>query len=79
MIQRWQHWVGMSLLAVPIAVTLAVGLAMAQSQTAPAPGEGYLPSVSDLMIETIQPRHERVWRAQHQHDWEFAVYELGNL
>jgi hypothetical protein len=77
--RRWQHRIGLSLLAVPIAVTLAAGLAAAQSQTAPAAAGGYLPSVSDLMIETIQPRHERLWRAQQQHDWEFAAYELGNL
>jgi hypothetical protein len=80
MIKRWQHWIGLSLLAVPVAVTLAAGLAMAQSQTAPAPATGgYLLSVSDLMIGTIQPRHERLWRAQQQHSWEFTAYELGNL
>ncbi|MEA2940322.1 MAG: hypothetical protein QOD09_851 [Bradyrhizobium sp.] len=40
---------------------------------------GYLPSISDLMIATIQPRHERLWRAGQDGNWEFAAYELGNL
>ena len=31
------------------------------------------------MIATIQPRHERLWRAEQDGDWEFAAYELGNL
>jgi hypothetical protein len=39
----------------------------------------YVPSVSDLMITTIQPRHVRLWRAGQGRNWEFADYELGNL
>jgi len=39
----------------------------------------YLPSISDLMIATIQPRHERLWQAEQGGNWEFAAYELGNL
>jgi hypothetical protein len=39
----------------------------------------YLPSISDMMVDTIQPRHERVWRAEQAGDWAFAAYELGNL
>lgn len=39
----------------------------------------YLPSISDMMIGTIQPRHERIWRAEQAGDWAFAAYELGNL
>ena len=31
------------------------------------------------MLATIQPRHERLWRAEQDGDWEFAAYELGNL
>jgi hypothetical protein len=50
----------------------AVGRSSAQSTT-------YLPSISDLMIGTIQPRHERIWRAEQAGDWDFAAYELGNL
>ena len=39
----------------------------------------YVPSVSDLMITTIQPRHVRLWRAGQGLNWVFAEYELGNL
>lgn len=39
----------------------------------------YLPSISDLMIATIQPRHERLWQAGQDRNWDFAAYELGNL
>ena len=39
----------------------------------------YLPSISDLMIATIQPRHERLWQAEQDGNWEFSAYELGNL
>lgn len=48
----------------------------ARAETAVAP---YLPSISDLMIATIQPRHERLQRAARDGNWEFAAYELGNL
>ena len=39
----------------------------------------YLPSISDFMIATIQPRHVRLWVAARRGDWSFAAYELGNL
>jgi hypothetical protein len=39
----------------------------------------YLPSISDLMIATIQPRHRRLWQAAQNKNWDFAAYELGNL
>lgn len=39
----------------------------------------YLPSISDFMIATIQPRHVRLWIAAHSRNWPFAAYELGNL
>jgi hypothetical protein len=39
----------------------------------------YLPSISDMMIATIQPRHRRLWRTAQQKNWAFAAYELGNL
>jgi hypothetical protein len=66
------------------AAILAVGLATfrsmaAEPQAAPSPSMGYLPSISDLMIATIQPRHERLWRAAQDENWDFAAYELGNL
>jgi hypothetical protein len=66
-------------------VILAIGLATSISiaagpEAAPSPqATGYLPSISDLMIATIQPRHERLWRAGQDGNWEFAAYELGNL
>jgi hypothetical protein len=44
-----------------------------------APPAPYRPSISDMMIGTIQPRHERIWRAEQAGDWDFAAYELGNL
>ena len=73
--------------AIAIAATaiLAAGLATSRSvaagpEAAPSPqATGYLPSISDLMIATIQPRHERLWRAGQDGDWDFAAYELGNL
>ena len=49
-------------------------------EAAPSPqATEYLPSISDLMIATIQPRHERLWRAGQDENWDFAAYELGNL
>lgn len=70
----------MSLLAVASIIVAAGTIASAGSQAADSsPGPSYLPSVSDLMIATIQPRHERLWKAQQQHNWEFAAYELHNL
>jgi hypothetical protein len=67
------------------AAIVAIGLAASRSvaagpEAAPSPqAAGYLPSISDLMIATIQPRHERLWRAGQDGNWEFAAYELGNL
>jgi hypothetical protein len=64
---------------------MAVGLstsprATAGPEAAPPPqATRYLPSISDLMIATIQPRHERLWRSEQDGNWEFAAYELGNL
>lgn len=69
------------LLTIPIVITVAVGInTAAGSETAPSSSAvQYLPSISDMMIATIQPRHERLWRAEHNRNWEFAAYELGNL
>ena len=56
------------------------GATSAQSAAPAASNEtGYLPSISDFMIETIQPRHVRLWAAARSGDWAFAAYELGNL
>jgi hypothetical protein len=71
--------------AIAAAVTLMIGIAASRGvaagpEAAPSPqATGYLPSISDLMIATIQPRHERIWRAEQDGNWEFAAYELGNL
>jgi hypothetical protein len=73
------------LLALP-AVTV-VGIALATTHTAAAgpeaspspPQTQYVPSISDLMIATIQPRHRRLWQAAQNKDWAFAAYEVGNL
>ena len=67
------------------AAILAIGLAASRGgaavpESAPSPqATRYLPSISDLMIATIQPRHERLWRAGQDGNWDFAAYELGNL
>ena len=74
-----------AVIAVTAAATLAIGIATSRSMAAgpeAAPSSQasqYLPSISDLMIATIQPRHERLWRAGQDENWEFAAYELGNL
>jgi hypothetical protein len=72
------------LLVATMAVAVAAGLAASNGLAAgpdavPSSHTEYLPSISDLMIATIQPRHERLWRAAQDGDWEFAAYELGNL
>jgi hypothetical protein len=72
-------------IAIATAAVLTIGIATSRSiaaepETAPSPqATGYLPSISDLMIATIQARHERLWRAGQDGNWEFAAYELGNL
>jgi hypothetical protein len=72
-------------IAVAATVILAVGVATSRSvaagpEAAPSPhATEYVPSISDLMIATIQPRHERLWWAAQNENWEFATYELGNL
>ena len=72
-------------IAVAATALLAIGVATSRSVAAgpeatPSPhATDYLPSISDLMIATIQPRHERLWRAEQDENWKFATYELGNL
>ena len=52
----------------------------AQSDASPtSEARSYLPSISDFMIATIQPRHVRLWIAARSGGWSFAAYELGNL
>jgi hypothetical protein len=74
------------LLAIGTAMTVSIASAVwtQADATGPEPRASaqttsYLPSVSDLMIATIQPRHIRLWLAAKNKDWDFAAYELGNL
>jgi hypothetical protein len=73
------------MVAVAVTAVLAIGVATSRGvaagpEGAPPPhASDYLPSISDLMIATIQPRHERLWRAEQDENWKFATYELGNL
>ena len=62
-----------------IGVATSRGVAAGPEGAASPPVTDYLPSISDLMIATIQPRHERLWWAAQNENWEFATYELGNL
>lgn len=82
---RKQHLIK-SLILLAAATSVGASLAfrmqptLAQSNAPPAPGAtSYLPSISDLMIATIQPRHVRLWIAARKGDWAFAAYELTNL
>jgi hypothetical protein len=75
-----RHRIAAALLAISAAAALVIALptprddARAQQLLAQ-----YLPSISDIMIATIQPRHRRLWQAAQQKNWAFAAYELGNL
>jgi hypothetical protein len=64
-------------------LTIGVGTSLSVAAEPDAAGRAhateYLPSISDLMIATIQPRHERLWRAEQDENWDFAAYEVGNL
>lgn len=81
MVPAWRRRASFGLLAIPIVVAVAIGAnTSAAPQSAPSPAAAqYLPSISDMMIGTIQPRHERLWKAGREGNWEFAAYELGNL
>jgi hypothetical protein len=71
---------GFAAAAIVLTALAASRSVAAGPEAAPSPqAAGYLPSISDLMIATIQPRHERLWRAGQDGNWEFAAYELGNL
>jgi hypothetical protein len=79
-----RHRIAAVVLAISAAAAVVVALPtphgdvrsqeLPKSQTAQ-----YLPSISDMMIATIQPRHRRLWQAAQQKNWAFAAYELGNL
>lgn len=68
--------VGLAGLACLAAMFATVGGTRAET---PAPTAAYLPTISDLMIATVQPRHVRLWIAAHSGNWAFGAYELGNL
>ena len=74
----------MALFAIPAVIggialpTLHSAAAGAEATPLPAATQ-YVPSISDLMIATIQPRHRRLWQAAQSKNWDFAAYELGNL
>src|ERR1700733_4626989 len=61
-------------IAVAAPAMLTIGVGISRSVAA-----GPQASISDLMIATIQPRHERLWRAEQDENWDFAAYETGNL
>jgi hypothetical protein len=65
------------LLAIDIAIPH--GIAAGPKAAPPAHASAYLPSISDLMIATIQPRHEGLWQAEQDENWDLAAYEAGNL
>jgi hypothetical protein len=73
------------LFVIPLSIMLAVVLTTSHSgaeepqAASPTQATPYLPSISDLMIATIQPRHRRLWQSVQNRDWGFAAYELGNL
>ena len=69
-----------AVIAIVAAAILAIGIVTSRGVAAePQAATEYLPSISDLMIATIQPRHERLWRAEQDENWDFADYELSNL
>jgi hypothetical protein len=79
----WRRPFRLAVIALAAAAIPTIGIGIARSvaaepEAAPS-SQAYLPSVSDLMIATIQPRHERLWRVGQDQNWEFAAYELGNL
>jgi hypothetical protein len=82
---RRRRTIAVAAIAIAAVAFVAAGLTTSRSvaagpEAAPSPqATGYLPSISDLMIATIQPRHERLWQAEQDGNWEFANYELGNL
>jgi hypothetical protein len=77
---RNQHSIKSRILLV-LAVSGCFSLALAPKATSEQSdaSASYLPSISDFMIATIQPRHVRLWIAAQSGDWSFAGYELGNL
>jgi len=46
--------------------------------SAPAPVP-YVPSMSDLMTSSVQPRHVKLSLAVHDENWTYATYEVSEL
>jgi hypothetical protein len=76
-IRRRSIMVATAILAIDIAIPYST--ATEPKAAPPSQAPEYLPSISDLMIATIQPRHERLWRPEQDENWDFAAYEAGNL
>jgi hypothetical protein len=72
-------WIAVAATMLAIGVETSQSVAAEPEAASPVHATEYLPSISDLMIATIQPRHERLWRAEQENNWEFAAYEVGNL
>jgi hypothetical protein len=66
-------------LALSVIILLWTKAHAADPAASSSPATAYLPSISDFMIATIQPRHIRLWLAVQDKNWDFAAYELGNL
>lgn len=73
-------------LAIPAAMIICAALipwtqtnATSPQTSSPPQTATYVPSISDFMIATIQPRHIRLWLAVQNRNWDFATYEVGNL
>jgi hypothetical protein len=62
--------ISVAAIAIAAAALVVTGLATSRSVSS---------SHGDLVIATIQPRHERLWQAEQDGNWQFAAYELGNL
>ena len=75
--------IAVAMIAISAAAVLVIGLATARSAAAgqdarPSPqATGYVPSISDLMIATIQPRHERLWQSVQDGNLHGAFNRLG--
>ena len=75
-----RHPILVAAIAIAAATILAIGLATSRSvaagsDAAPSPqATEYLLSISDLMIATIQPRHERLW--QSRTGWKLGICGL---
>jgi hypothetical protein len=69
---------------IPVAAALLIFSACAKPEPAAAPKAAdappvYRPSMGDLMILAIQPRHEKLGAAGQAGDWKYAGYEASEL